>query len=126
MMVCVPCAYPGGPDAAIVDSLEESEMLDFYDLLPDGRFEHVAQTRKCLGGCTDPVESIVRRGAEAIVVTRLSPNSLLRLRGSGVRVMLTDHPSVRAALEELSAGKLEEIGLERFAQMARKRMERDS
>ena len=120
MKICIGCAYPGGPEAAIVDSLERSEMLDFYDLRENGEFEHVAQTRKCLGGCADPIETIVRRGTERVVVLTLSPNSLLKLTNSGVRVFRTDTPVVRSSLDLLSRNGLTEIDRSQFSKLSAK------
>ncbi len=117
MKVCIACAYPGGPDAAIVDAFELSEMLDFYDLHENGEFEHTAQTRNCLGGCADPIEIIVRRGTESVVVLTLSPNSLLRLVNSGVRVFRTNNPVVRSSLDLLSGDGLTEIDRNQFSRL---------
>jgi len=118
--ICIGCAYPGGPDATIVDSLELCEMLDFYDLRENGEFEHIAQTRKCLGGCADPIETIVRRGTEGVVVLTLSPNSLLRLTNSGVKVFRTDTPVVRSALDLLSRNGLTVIDRSQFSRLSAK------
>ena len=123
MKVCIACAYPGGPDAAIVDSLELSEMLDFYDLRENGEFDHTAQTGNCLGGCADPIETIVRRGTERVVVLTLSPNSLLKLTNSGVRIFKTDHPVVRSTLDLLSRDGLTEIDRSQFSKLNAKQDE---
>ena len=117
MKVCIACAYPGGPDAAIIDAFELSEMLDFYDLHENGEFEHTAQTRNCLGGCADPIETIVRRGTERVVVLTLSPNSLLRLANSEVRIFKTDNPVVRSSLDLLSRDGLTEIDRNQFSKL---------
>jgi predicted Fe-Mo cluster-binding NifX family protein len=118
--ICIGCAYPGGPDAAVVDSLELSEILDFYDLHGNGEFDHIAQSRKCLGGCADPIETIVRRGTERVIVLTLSPNSLLKLANSGVRVFRTDTPVVRSSLDKLSRDELIEIDRSQFSTLSSK------
>ncbi|MBU0624056.1 MAG: hypothetical protein KJ672_04335 [Candidatus Thermoplasmatota archaeon] len=120
MKICIGCAYPGGPDAAVVDPLELSEMLDFCDLHENGEFDQIAQTRKCLGGCAYPIETIVRRGTERVIVLTLSPNSLLRPTNSGVRVFRTDTPVVRSSLDMLSRNELTEIDLSRFSKLSAK------
>ena len=120
MRICVACAYPGGPGAAIVDPLETSEILDYYDLKDDCEYEHVAQTTKCLGGCSDLIESIVGRRVDGIIVGNLSPASLLRLKYGGVRIFITRNPSVKESIGLLCEKKLEEIGLDQFSKLARK------
>jgi predicted Fe-Mo cluster-binding NifX family protein len=121
--ICIACAYPGGPDAAIVDTLELSEMLDFYDLHENGKFEHTAQTRNCLVGCADPIETIVRRGTERVVVLTLSPDSLLKLTNSGVRVFRTDATVVRSSLDLLSRNGLTELDRYQFSKLQAKQKE---
>jgi len=121
--ICVGCAFPGGPDAAITDNLEESEMLDYYELRDDGSLEHIAQTRKCLGGCADLVESIVRRGVRRLIVKGMFPGSLLRLKNAGVGVFLAAHPSVKESVKQLHEGTLKEISLHQFSKIGRKRKE---
>jgi len=111
----VPCGNPGGPEAPITNGFEESEVYDYYEVAEDGRFEHVAQARHCTGGCADPVDTLVSRGAEAVIVTGLRPSTLFRLVKGGVRVFLTKNPSVRATLDDFSSGNLEEVGMEDFS-----------
>jgi predicted Fe-Mo cluster-binding NifX family protein len=123
MKICVACAYPGGPDATIADDLEMSEILDYYDLREDCGYEHVAQTRKCLGGCSDLIESIVRREVDGVIVTGLSPTSLLKLKNGGVKVFLTEDSSVKASIDLLCNRKLKEIGIDQFSKLARKHKE---
>ena len=120
MKICVGSAFPGGMDATITDSLEESEMLDYYELREDGSLEHIAQTRKCLGGCTDLVESIIRRDVQSLVVKGLLPGSLLKFKNAGVRIFLTESPSVRESMDKLRAGTLREIGLDQFSTLGRR------
>lgn len=117
MRICVPCGSPGGPEAPITDGFEESDMYDYYEVASDGRFEHVAQTRQCVGGCADPVDTIISRGVEAVIVTSLHPSTLFRLAKGGVRIFLTKNPSVRATLDAFASGQLEEVGMEEFSKM---------
>ena len=119
MKICIGCADPGGVEAVIVDPLEQCDVLDYYELQRNGEFEHVAQTRKCLGGCTDLVESIVKRGVEIVIVISLSPNSLLKLSNSGVRVYRTNNPSAKISLEMLSRDKLVEIDRSQFSRTSK-------
>lgn len=119
MKICVGCADPSGLEAEIVDPLELCDVLDCYELQKNDEFEHVAQTRKCLGGCADLVESIVRRGVEIVVVISLSPNSLLKLSNSGVRVYRTENPSAKVSLDLLSRDKLVEIDRSQFSKTAK-------
>jgi len=98
-------------------------MLDFYDLRENGEFDHTAQTGNCLGGCADPIETIVRRGTERVVVLTLSPNSLLKLTNSGVRIFKTDNPVVRSTLDLLSRDGLTEIDRSQFSKLNAKQDE---
>ena len=122
MKVCVPCNSPGGPDAVMASPFEETDLLDYYELLPDGRFEHTAQMRNCGGAtCVDPIDAISSRGVEKVVVTGLTPTSLLRLHNAGVKVYLADDPLARAALDDLAKGTLTEVTIDRFAAIERTR-----
>ncbi|MGQ9587921.1 MAG: hypothetical protein ACUVT7_06030 [Thermoplasmata archaeon] len=121
MKICVGCRDPGGPDAVVIDSLEESHILDYYNLHDDGSFEHTAQTRKCLSGCSDSVRSIVKRGVEGVMVVDLSPGSLPRLRTAQVKVFLTEATSARTSIDLLHKGRLRELGMDQFSKVGRKR-----
>ncbi len=121
--VCIPCESPGGPDAAIASPLEETSVLDYYDVKPDGMFEHVSQARNCgPATCVDPVDAIIGRKVDVVIVTSLSPSSLMRLHNEGVKVLVTDNPSVRASLDLLSNGGLQELTMDRFAELGKKKV----
>ncbi len=85
MRVCIPTDEPGGPDAPVADSFQESDLFDFYDL-SDGRFVMFVQIRNCAGMCKDDVETVVRRGAQAVIANKVTPNSLHRFARAGVEV----------------------------------------
>lgn len=121
MICCIPCLSPGGPDAIIAPSFEESELLDYFDIREDGAFEQIAQTRPCIGGCSDPVEAVARRGADAVIVLGISPHSLMRFSSFAVRVLKADQTSARALIAQLVAGRLEEIGIDQFSSLGRNR-----
>ena len=121
MKVCIPCDGPGGPDSAISSPFEETGVLDYYDVHPDGMFEHTSQARNCgAATCVDPVEAIIGRGVEAVVVTSLSPSSLMRFHNAGVKVLVTDNPSVMVTLDMLARGGLQELTMEMFATLGKK------
>jgi predicted Fe-Mo cluster-binding NifX family protein len=116
--VCIPCESPGGPDAAIATPFEETGVLDYYDVHPDGMFEHSSQMRICgVAACIDPVDAIVGRKVDAVIVISLSPSSLMKLHNGGIRVLVTDNPSVRSSLDLLASGKLQELTMDRFAEL---------
>ena len=120
--VCIPCDGSGGPDAAIASAFEETSLLDYYEVHPDGMFEHTSQTRNCgAATCVDPVDAIIGRGVEAVIVTSLSPSSLMRFHNSGVKVLVTDNPSVRATLDLLAKGALQELTMDAFAGLGKNR-----
>ena len=121
MKGCIPCDGPGGPDSAISSTFEETGVLDYYDVHPDGMFEHTSQARNCgAATCVDPVEAIIGRGVEAVVVTSLSPSSLMRFHNAGVKVLVTDNPSVMVTLDMLARGGLQELTMEMFATLGKK------
>ena len=116
MKVCIPCTYPGGPDSVIATRFENTDLLDYYDIDADGRFEHTAQMRNCGGAtCVDPIDAITRRGVDAVIITGLSPDSLMRFHHGSVKVLMTADPSVRATLDALARNELEEITIDQFA-----------
>ncbi len=121
MKVCIPCDGPGGPDSAISSTFEDTGVLDYYEVHPDGMFEHTSQARNCgADTCVDPVEAIIGRGVEAVVVTSLSPSSLMRFHNAGVKVLVTDNPSVMVTLDMLARGGLQELTMEMFATLGKK------
>lgn len=110
MKVCIPCAEPGGPEAAIESAFEATDILDYYDVGEDGRFEHTAHMRNCGGAaCIDPVDAIVGRKVDAVVVTDISGSNLTRFINAGVKVLAAENPSVRVTLEDLGRGALREL-----------------
>jgi len=98
---------------------EESELLDHYEVHEDGKFDHLAQIRPCLGGCSDPVEAITRREVKATIVARISPGSLMRFSNSGIKVLRADNPAVRSLIDSFVAGELEEISIDRFGEFGK-------
>ncbi|MBE0517821.1 MAG: NifB/NifX family molybdenum-iron cluster-binding protein [Thermoplasmata archaeon] len=118
MKVCIPCTDPGGPDSVIATRFEETDLLDHYDVDADGRFEHTAQIRNCGGAtCVDPIDAIIGRGVDAVIITGLTPDSLMRFHQGSVRVLMTADPSVRATLDALARNELEEITIDQFARL---------
>ena len=105
----------------VSDAFEDSEQLDYYETHPDGSYDLLAQMRSCRGGCSDPVETVTRRNVDAIIVSGISPNSLMRFCNAGVRVFKADNPSVRNVIESFVAGDLKEIGMNRFAALGKAR-----
>ena len=120
MRICIPCVFPGGPTAQ-VEAFENAEMLDYYEIGPDGSMDLMAQTRSCQGGCSDPVETVTRRGVDAVIVAGLSPNSLMRFNNAQVKVYETDGSPVRRLIGLLLAGELKEIGIDQFATLGKTR-----
>jgi predicted Fe-Mo cluster-binding NifX family protein len=113
MKVCIPCAEPGGPDSAIESAFEETDILDYYEVDEDGRFVHTAHMRNCGGAaCIDPVDAIVGRGVDVVIVTDITPANLMRFKNAAVRVLVSDNPSVRSTLDEFTQAKLRELTLE--------------
>jgi len=117
--ICIPCQDPGGPDGVVAAPLEESEVLDYYEVHPDGSYECLAQTRQCAGSCSDAVERISRRGAKVIIVKSVSPSSLLKFRNLGVRVLKANSSSVAELMRDFAKNRLEEIGIDQFAKLGR-------
>ncbi|MCU0851897.1 MAG: hypothetical protein MUC90_01375 [Thermoplasmata archaeon] len=105
-------------DARILFSLEDSELFDYFEMREDGTFEHTAQGRRCL--CADLIEPIIRRGIDAAVVKDLTTTSLFKFASANVKVFVTQESSVRASLEALQSGTLEELGMRDLARLSRK------
>lgn len=120
MRVCIPSLDPGGPDGVAAASFEETDVFDFYEVYEDGDFERVAQTRPCACWGPDQAEAISRRSIEAIVVSSMSSSALLKFRVAGVRVLKADNPSVAALLDSYVAGRLDELRIDRSAQLRKK------
>jgi predicted Fe-Mo cluster-binding NifX family protein len=116
--ICVGTQWPGGHDAKILFSLEDSELFDYFETREDGSFEHTAQARRCL--CADLVEPIIRREIDAVVVKDLTTTSLFKFASAKVKVYVTQEPSVKASLEALRSGTLEELGMRDLAKLSRK------
>jgi len=87
----------------------EMEVIDYYELGPDGGFDHSAQSVFCGGGCFDVVEAMIRRDVKAIVVGGMSASTLQRFRMAGVKVYKADSPLVRSLLSSLALGELAEL-----------------
>jgi predicted Fe-Mo cluster-binding NifX family protein len=121
LRICIAGQSPGGIDGVVNAPLEESEVLDYYDVLPNGRFEHLAQTRQCAGTCSDAVEGIARREVKAVIVAGLSPNSLLKFHNAGIRVLRADRESVHDLLKEFTSDSLKEIGMDQFARLRQRK-----
>ncbi len=90
-------------------------MLDYYEVRADGGFAQIAQTRNCIGACIDPVEAIMRRGVEKVVVRSIGPSYLSRFRASGIRVFQADSERVEELMQALSHDALVELGPKREA-----------
>ena len=93
--------------------------MDYYELDSDGSFEQVAQTRQCAGACSDAVEGVTRRDVKTIIVAGISPNSLLKFKNAGIRVLKANSQSVRELIDALATNRLEEIGIDQFAKLRR-------
>ncbi len=112
MRVCVPTDTPGGPSAPVADRFQDSDLLDFYESADDGMFLLLVQIRNCAGTCKDDVETVVRRGAEAVVAKSMTSSTLGRFTRSGVTVYRAlDGPSKNslAALHRKALAPLDRI-----------------
>lgn len=109
MKVCIPSKRPGGPDSIIPGHFNEMEIIDYYEVRPDGGFDHMAQSAYCGGGCFDIVEAMIRRGIEALVVNGITASTLNRFRSEGVKVLRADDQVVRTLLDAVAAGRLKAL-----------------
>jgi predicted Fe-Mo cluster-binding NifX family protein len=119
MKVCVACQSPGGLDAEVTSPLEESDMLDYYEVGPDGRVKLMAETRQCAGSCSDAVEGIARRGTDVVIVAGLSPDALLKFWNAGVRVLRAEGNPARELIKAFCENRLREIGIDEFSSLRR-------
>lgn len=120
MRVCIASQDPGELEGLVLAPLEESEVLDYYDVSESRAFSHVAQTRQCASTCSDGIDGIARRGATDVIVAGLSPNSLLKFWRAGVRVYRADSKSVPDLMKSFLAGSLPEIKIDQFASLAKR------
>lgn len=110
MRICIPCVLPGGPEGALAPSFEAMEVLDYYEPDEAGCYEHTLQTFTCGGAsCAEPVEAIIRRGTDVLLVAGIRPYTAARLKAAGVRVLHARSRSVADGLRDISSGLLEEI-----------------
>lgn len=107
--ICIPSRKPGGPDSTIPGQFNEMEVIDYYELRPNGEFDHSAQSVFCGGGCFDVVEAMIRREVKAVVVGGISASTLQRFKTAGVKVYKADTPVVRSLLDSLASGRLTEF-----------------
>ena len=85
----------------MADSFQDSDLLDFYDEARDGNFVLSVQIRNCAGMCKDDVETVVRRGAQALIVRGISSSTLFRFRRSGVQVYRAEEGPAGESLRSL-------------------------
>ncbi len=109
MRVCIPSRKPGGPDSVVPDHFNEMEVIDYYELRPNGEFDHSAQSVFCGGDCFDVVEAMIRREVKAVVVGGMSASTLQRFKTAGIKVYRADSPLVRSLLDSLASGRLTEL-----------------
>jgi len=109
MRICIPSPYPGGPPTPVTATFEEAAMLDYYEVEQDGSYSQIAQTRNCIGACIDPVEAIMRRGVERVVVRSIGPSYLMRFRNAGVRVFLANSEEVDELIKSIAKDELKEM-----------------
>lgn len=93
----------------IPDHFNEMEVIDYYELRPDGEFEQSAQSVFCGGGCYDVVEAMILRKVEALVVGGMSPSTLQRFRMAGIKVYRANGAEVRSLLRSLASGSLKQL-----------------
>jgi predicted Fe-Mo cluster-binding NifX family protein len=117
--ICIASQDPGELEGLVTAPIEESEILDYYDVSSDGRFLHVAQTRQCAGSCSDAIEGIARREVNTVIVARLSPNSLLKFWRAGIKVLRADSESVPELLKSFLDNSLAEIKINQFAKLGK-------
>ncbi len=110
MRVCIPTNEPGGPDAPVADSFQESDLFDFYDLSDEGEYSMYVQIRNCAGMCKDDVETVVRRGAQAVIANMVTPNSLHRFSREGVEVYRALVGPSKDSLKALQTNRLARMG----------------
>ena len=102
MRICIPCRLPGGPDGALAESFESMEVMDYYESGADG-LTLMVQTFSCVvGACIDPVEAVIARDVDTVVVLAISRQSRMRLQNAGVGILHTRTSSVREALRDVS------------------------
>jgi predicted Fe-Mo cluster-binding NifX family protein len=61
------------------------------------------------GACGNAVENIKNLGADALIVSGIGPNPLMRFKEEGIKVYFDDSATVEESIKKLIEGKLEEL-----------------
>jgi len=114
VIICVPSELPGGLEAELSRSLEDSDVYNFVRISDDiGDHQDiriVSQRYGCHGvACVDPVEAISKRGASGLVVRAIGPDYLLRFTRTGIRIFISDEPTLLGSTKAYAAGRLKEL-----------------
>jgi len=124
-IVCIPSKLPGGLEAELSDSLEDSDVYNFVQISGDTanpeNIKILSQRYSCHGvACVDPVVAISQRGASKLVVRAIGPDYLLRFAHEGIRIFVSDEPTVLGSTRAYAAGRLKELTLRDFPSARRK------
>lgn len=123
-IICVPSDLPGGLDARLSSSLEDSDVYNFIQIEQIGNNQKISlkyQRFSCHAiVCLDPVEAIAKKGATAIVVRSIGPEYLIRFLQVGVKIYVGKENTVLDSARAFIAGKVEELTKMDFSSTARK------
>lgn len=124
MLICIPSELPGGLEAELSRSLEDSDVYNFVEI--DGgadppRISLAFQRYSChAAACLDPIEAIAKNGADAVIVKSIGPDYLLRFLGSRVRVLICEEKTVLASAKGYIAGQFGEMTWKDLSAISRK------
>ncbi len=108
MKICLPTVSAAGLEGRISPHFGKAPFYTVVDL-DTGRVESVPNPRSSSCGGVSIAETIVALSVDAVVCRRMGDHALERLRGAGVRVLVTEQWLVRDATELTGAGELPEL-----------------
>lgn len=123
-LICVPSELPGGLEAILSDSLEDSDIYNFVEIDKESKpliISLASQRYSCHSvSCLDPVEAIVKKGASVLIVKAIGPDYLLRFLESPVRVLISNEKTVLDSVKRYITGQLAEMTRKDFSASSRK------
>ncbi len=106
MRICIPVKADAGAKSAVCEHFGSSPLFLIVDTesgacraLPNRNAHHAH-------GMCQPLAAIQGERLDCLVVAGMGNGALMKLTAAGVRVFLTDHPTVEEAVRALQAGTL--------------------
>lgn len=113
VIVCVPSDMPGGINAAVSVSFEESDVYNYLEISQKGsgnsRISFSSMRYNCFGvACVDPVDAISKK-ALVLIVSKISPGFLHRFLDEDMEVFAQASGTVSTSAESYVRGELKSL-----------------